>query len=1272
MKFLLPLLLGMLILAQSCTGQNPAPIKNSTTARRAIKSSCSSMKFEGQLLSKKNILNIFDCSGWAKLYPELNRTLLSVDENAFDDTFKVFNESFFTTKERRKAFYEVVAASESRGELKSLSRILEKSLSEHKLLTQVDNLLNVEKLGTKNRSNILKIISKSNEQNLLALKAFKNVLLSYEFSKPILNSLLSTKEKSELPAKVELIINDLSLKMDSRSWNHLSGVVYNEDSAIQKWAIEGASGDLRVLLDIIEEPDFKHDVTFLQKSLHTGITCGNGASSKAFTVNVGQELKHKIEGLKLGSQENFEDLLLHGLTKFLAFQEFCEEKTAKQGLKSFQMVLRHAFNVIPSKHDFNFLKNIHQIFGDDRFVFLSFLSSDSFSALQSILLELKETGRDEQLVRSLYEVLAGLTEEDLAEVSKVINEIATDKSQSNKWINSWSEAWGNLSRLDKEKLIKLLSLLLSEEIKGSNALSVVEVVLAKFPDLSEKIYDLISEEKFQENVMNLVEFFSDDGVQNELSAFFSKDGLFEVIEIMTQEYNGEVVSKSSPPIPERVHATYVESLHLTELSQTRACFENLTLKYNLDTSYYNLVNTLPEPCLNVLGRVGFVGKIYLWMNSSDSYFRTTYGVNDFHSGTGVWSPGMLQFLFSAGIKADLSIQNSLGTRGILNNVDEIHRVATDPLLLEMFHQFSNVYSVFNQTLGFEARLLNYVSTHTDSDFNSLATHSFKILRSNTTPIIINARKTSCSDINDKLGAMPCLSSDELSKSTLKIFRVLKRKNEQGGSLIKSLVKWLHPEGGIEIPFQKPNSKSYKASLEETIHFLFDLSSKKTIKSFEYQSEDAVQKVEGSVIDRVEVVIRDISFQNNFFGAYFKNMVSSASNYKKDVSGSEKLLKALDNSSGIMRRFNALPDTSKYKLKNVRATFSSLIEIADKYPQTDGSYRSYDGYIQSLLAAVTESSKIKTQSFNAYRVPNEDLVNGHNGEFLTEVVKLSGLRHLSSFIRSHFDEKLSALNTLEFKKINSQLIARHELVKIQNALQMVLDKYLDNDRDQLNVLINDAIYFISNLSDSEKKDLEELMVKGLLLLSDERLSNVNIESVTSLIEVLIQSWPEVREIFIGIDSKSDILRLLNKMMTGVSTNPESLNIIISNMISFNLFSSEDLKLLLKTQNLRKSAVDFLNQVGRMDELTSELNWIETFETIFASPDMRWEPLSNWLNVALGQQNKKLTLSLMISFLGEKHNNQYRLKLIMDELFLNHRVQLNQFLAETFKSLELKPD
>jgi hypothetical protein len=61
-----------------------------------------------------------------------------------------------------------------------------------------------------------------------------------------------------------------------------------------------------------------------------------------------------------------------------------------------------------------------------------------------------------------------------------------------------------------------------------------------------------------------------------------------------------------------------------------------------------------------------------------------------------------------------------------------------------------------------------------------------------------------------------------------------------------------------------------------------LSGEKTKKEFIFYEKDSSRKGLGTVLDRLEIVIRDISFLNNFYGAFFKNTVAEAKDYKKEI------------------------------------------------------------------------------------------------------------------------------------------------------------------------------------------------------------------------------------------------------------------------------------------------------------------------------------------------------------------------------------------------------
>jgi hypothetical protein len=455
-------------------------------------------------------------------------------------------------------------------------------------------------------------------------------------------------------------------------------------------------------------------------------------------------------------------------------------------------------------------------------------------------------------------------------------------------------------------------------------------------------------------------------------------------------------------------------------------------------------------------------------------------------------------------------------------------------------------------------------------------------------------------------------------------------------------------------------------------FLIDLSSSTTKQNFPYYTTAGSKVFHGTTLDRLEVLIREIGFSNNFYGAYFKNQVASAEFYKKEIIKSEKLLYLLEKSGGPLRTIRAFPKETKTRLKNVRSTYKSLLEVANNYQQPDLSQRSYGDLIQGLLAVIGKTSKLSTQDFDPYQKPDGKLVEGHNGIFLTKVVQLSGLRRFSSFVRSRFGDGASLLKSQDFKKVNKNLIARHSLANLKNSFQRIFDNYLDQDRNQLNIFMEDMIIFLSELSFDDQKKLEEILAKLIILLSDEAISQQSISSLSQFAEIIIDSWPELRTLILDLDNKELLLNLINRNLDKVLVNPHEFNQVMDEFLKQKRIQLSVLKTVLHDPVLMNKLTNFFKHFVLKNNFESQLNWHETFQFIFTNPQIKWGPIKLWLRSGDASQYNNLTLSVLISFLGKKEGGSYKLQQVIDELFLNHRDDLNLFLNETFKSLELKPD
>ncbi len=1257
----------------ACTGQSPAPLKNSTSFRTPIKESCSALVFDGQVLSKKNVLNIFDCTGWAKKYPSLNRALLATEESSIDRFFRPLNHSLFSSKDKRKQLFDVIALAESRGELSPLAVLLEQSIKQHQILKKMKDFAFSEALNDQEKIMLVNIFNGAEEKNFRDLKATKSFATAFEAQKLNLLKVITPERESKIISITESLLNELSLGVDQKSWGYLSSLMGGEGFPIKQWATLGSDQDPSVLLKVIEKPDFIKDIKVLNQGIHNGIICHNQSNARDFKVDIGEELAYVVESLKTDSREYFEATLLHGLTKYFAFESFCEEDVYQQGLKSYYDVVKYAFDAIKSDHDYIFLKKMHQVYQNDHFAFLNFLETDFFAKIRELLIDLSHTNEDTEFNHIVFDVLKMPLEEDYETLSGNISLLEQDSVASQK-LATWNTYWKSLSSEESSQLASLVMLALHPEVDFSKVLNLNLKMLEAFPDLNQELSLYLSSADSQQDLRSLLAVMSEDGVESELADFFSRQGLFELIKVLTKDYlSSSHLKKPSPLIPraEEIKVNYVDKVSSENEIAKRACFDVLTRQYELNNSYYALVNQLPPVCLKQLGSVGFVGQIYLWMNASEAFFESRFQVDNYHTRAGVWSPGMLQFIFSAAIEADLTLRSKNGEKGLASNLTVIHRRLTSPEVIQSVVQLSRLVDSAQKTINLDQHIENFFEVTPEKDFKKLIQNSFSLLEEVTPQIKVKSTQSTCRDLSASLRVDPCLSNTATTQDVIELLRLLKRKNEKGDSLLKSLLSWVHPRGGIEIPFSGVKGKRKSTSFDEIIRFLMDLSDQKTSKEFVFRNKGIKTHQQGTVLDRLEVVIRDISFLNNFYGAYFKNNVAKAQNYRYEIQSSEKLLRLMDDSSGIFRTLHVFPIETKERLKNVRQTYASLLEVDDQYLQADGTTRSYGDFIQSLLAAITESSLESTQNFNPYQKPKPEMVNGHNGQFLTKVVEMSGLRHLARIVRARFTPDLSALITPQFKVINTKLFGRHDLENIQKFWSALFDQYLDEDRNQINLLISDLVSLLSDMSPNEQAILEEIGIKTMLLLSDERLDSKTMDQMGQLLNLLVSQWPEMREVFGQIQEREKLLMMINTSLDHFVENPQLLSQLI-NVFVGQIFTVEDLAKLVQDATFRFELMTWMKMATTEAEGKDELNWSQTFKAIFANDNIQWGPLKEWLIHSTRSSEPKLTLSLLLHVLGEKTDQGVRYKVMMDELFLNHRPQLEVFLKETFAHLHLISD
>jgi hypothetical protein len=1268
----LTLLLVMAALV-SCTGQNPAQLKSPQTFKQTIKPSCSDLVMDGNILTKKNLINIFNCSGWDKKYPHLNQSLSTMNESDITTAMTPFNSTFLENKNQRNKLINVLSDSESRGQLQEVGKILEKSIFVYKAFIPVTQFVSDAKLNDEEKVNLIRFFSKSNDKNGNDLESLSRILSYLSKYKRELNKLLEVTGTEKNQNRIITVVDEILSQMGDKEWGDVAKLFSDEknNSALLNWSQSSLKGYPEILINILIEPDFSKNLRKLNDTIEKGVTCKNKAHEFPFKVNVAGELVQVIDSLKWEDKTELEKVLLHGLTKYLAFQEFCQERKEQQGLSAFHNVLNYAMDAMESEADYQFIKNLHLIFEESPFRFLSFLSTDSFDVLTTHLSDLDKNKLSVKFAEIFFQIVSQMEPRDLEFLGSISRDLSLDYKSKTSFIQSFGVYWKSLKQEEKLQIIKLMTLLLDEEIHPEIAIEFVNDLLKTFPDFTANFDLALDHENYLQSVQNILDNLDDEVSQKELSQLLSENGIFEVISVLTQNKKVKPLDTKKKEIVHPISKTLIERPDLRKASQTRLCFNELSSAYNNSADYYQLVNDLPSSCRSVLGAAGFVGQIYLWMNQSHEEFKKNIGIVDFHTAQSVWSPGMLHFIFSAAVQANLNLRSTSGASGIAPNIDEIHSFLTHPSMLEGIHHFSLVFESIHKVVNLDEHFKMYVELKKDHGLKENSKDLFQLLTP--APSYLSFKKLGkCGDLKTTQGVEPCQDEIKKEEQWLHLLRILKRKNENGVSLIQELLNWLHPQGGLAVTTDKNESRKFKTNLDEVVRFLYDLSSHKTKKSFNFYKNGKSHVETGTTIERLEVLIRDIGFLNNFYGAYFKNTVSQANDYAKEIDQSKILLSLMKKSGPVFRVSGVFPKETKEKLKNIRETYSSLAEVAKFYPQEEGHLKSYSNFIQGLLSTIQKSSLLKTQNFNPYKYPDEKIVEGHNGIFLTQVVQMSGLRQMANILRTANNNSISFIHSSDFKQVNQYLIARHDLADIKKVAQSILDKYLDSPRGELNLFIHDLIYLSSRLDAKDEQKVLEVLSKSLILLSSPDLENSQIKFLAGLFELIIANWPELRVHVYNMNFSSNFITQMNQLLDRVLVSPRNFNSLVKDFSAF--ISLKELENVIRDQNFQIHAKELIDSMLSISSIQSNLNWLETFRKILANEDVSFTPLIEWIENSTfnNHSHEKLTLSVLVAFLGHEEKGHYRWKNMMDELFINHRKELNDFIHKTFIFLDFKSD
>lgn len=356
-------------------------------------------------------------------------------------------------------------------------------------------------------------------------------------------------------------------------------------------------------------------------------------------------------------------------------------------------------------------------------------------------------------------------------------------------------------------------------------------------------------------------------------------------------------------------------------------------------------------------------------------------------------------------------------------------------------------------------------------------------------------------INQFVTAYPCPNKEVVKKHTNSIVKLLANTWEkEQGSPIASLLKSVKPGEGIDIPLNGKKTSKYRLTLKETVKYLYDTSDKNfdvnRTKTYYVNAQGKSSNEVLTTLERVETVIRDVRFDNNYLGVAFLNAVTHAEDYNDEVDNRKKLLQKCIKIPGI-RCAKPMSDDDLRLAKNALETFDSLSDVNNG--RGLDKRLNYGTFLKTFEQTLVQSSAKEAQEVQLLPLKEEVLLK-HNGKILGDMTGMTSWSNLARVIRDRvgrtrqdFDK---FINSREFNRVDKSLLYGFDLPQAGPSAERLLKKIQVVPSGEKQNTLDNTIDWLASLNYEQTRLVEEtvsrLLVVGSYLGTPEVVFGVNSE------------------------------------------------------------------------------------------------------------------------------------------------------------------------------------
>lgn len=959
---------------------------------------------------------------------------------------------------------------------------------------------------------------------------------------------------------------------------------------------------------VLANPEFVGEIKNLEHAYDSGFSCTIKAANSPndlLEFNVKTQLADYVSVIQTKGYKEFYDYSSSHVLGLKMSTDICRELENNQYNSNFIKTLTHFAEFVSEKKYYDlvkFLLNQTTAKGDtdrtfaENMYLLDVVTGDIFSSANAINSHITATTRE--FYPLVYDVVKTLPVDSYITMGELVKAVTNPENDLK--FKGIADFWNFFTPEEKNFVFNFIDRHFDKQTDYVLLFDFYSKFLDDFREVQPIFRDkwLGDDNKEEVSYLTLQDLFSNFAGKETLldfKKFFSRDQILKVLEIIS---NGQSINNAAKQELNYIYAdNYVlrnkSEKYVFQVSAAQAIDEDYDSKNiiecmqrfsDIQNGFYDLVRNLPAACSKVTNE-NIAFRLYGWMNSIDtnySKFKTSPSDKiSLLDKDGILSPYMLNTTVGLTKVMDnllgplnSSVPTKNGVTYLLSSFNYYLNEKNAAPLIEKNLQWLNVVLDVNPGKNIQHRNA-LVKTFSGADnyyFSQSVMNNFGRLFSDYGDWIKSGEWTkaknrslgtydpnqSCEKvINQFIAPYPCPSKEDVKLYTDDMLKVFSRKiGPNNESAIAMLLRSLKPDAGLDIPLDAKKTRKFRLSLRDTFRYLYDTSDKSLdinrvtmpfVNEYGKSSKEVV-----TTLERVESVIREVRFGNNYLGVAFVNAVVHAEDYNTEVAARKKLLSTCVKIPGV-RCARKMSDNDLRMALNSLESYDALLDVNNGRGLSPKFQ--YGDYLRTFEQSLVGSSAIEAQKAQLLPLPDSALVK-HNGKILSDMTVLTTWSNAARVIRDRIgrtrEDFENFIKREDFKRVDRALLNGFDLNKAGPSANSLFETLTKKDYpNEKQTMMDNTIDWVASLNYDETRLLEDTLARLLVVGSYlgtpdvvfnkgidsplvQRYANNNLFQIFLALDRVITYWPTLKNYFPGDVKLIEAIKPINTALYFLTT------------------------------------------------------------------------------------------------------------------------------------------